>query len=330
MLYLAATAAASRSHFLRSTVTQSQQALEEADGDWRLALLNIVDGAEAEASVGGGGGGGGGGKGRGDEGEGGEGGAGDDVEEYDIEHAVSTYTEPFLPEPTDDGWLGPPPQSPSEPLRSVSEPQPRIVQRRFSEALPRRPSALDPIILPTTASPKLGQTTSSRAHAARIRLISGRQSFWSTSPIDVTSSGDGHARHLSGPSVPGSLSVDVGDGQLEKGARVFHEVRGWGKIVEFSPRDTRDKPYRVQFDNGEAHSYSRASAAKLKPRPWARPPLMRQRSLSTPTARSGLSTPTGPLTPTKRSRGSWTSLTASDSDDAYLSAEEMDDHPGCA
>ena len=266
-----------------------------------------------------------GGKGRGDEGKGGEGGAGDDVEEYDIEHAVSTYTEQFIPEPTDDGWLGPPPRSPSEPLSSVSEPRPRIVRRQFSEALPRRPSALDPIILPTTASPKLGQTSSSRAYAARMRLISGRQSFWSTSPVDVTPSGDGRARRLSGPSVPESLSVDVGEGQLEEGARVFHEIRGWGQIVEFDPRDTRDKPYRVQFDNGEAHSYSRASAAKLKPRPWARPPLMRQRSLSTPTARSGLSTPAGPLTPTKRSRGSWTSLTASDSDDAYLSADEMDD-----
>ena len=51
---------------------------------------------------------------------------------------------------------------------------------------------------------------------------------------------------------------------LEEGVRVFHEGRGSGRLLKVVPEDERGKPYRVQFDNGEVHSYSAASAAKLR------------------------------------------------------------------
>jgi hypothetical protein len=41
-------------------------------------------------------------------------------------------------------------------------------------------------------------------------------------------------------------------------------MRGLGRIIEIDRESAHSKAYRVQFDNGEVHSYSAASAAKLR------------------------------------------------------------------
>ena len=47
------------------------------------------------------------------------------------------------------------------------------------------------------------------------------------------------------------------------GTRVHHWHRGLGTVVEIMPDDPRNKPFMVQFDNGEIHMYSKESKAKL-------------------------------------------------------------------
>ena len=50
---------------------------------------------------------------------------------------------------------------------------------------------------------------------------------------------------------------------LLPGMRVQHSVHGDGVVVGVEPRDKRNRPYKVTFDNGEVHHYSIRSAAKL-------------------------------------------------------------------
>ena len=52
--------------------------------------------------------------------------------------------------------------------------------------------------------------------------------------------------------------------RFKSGARVQHPTRGDG-TVHIVTNDSRSKPYKVKFDNGEVHQYSEESAAKLKP-----------------------------------------------------------------
>jgi hypothetical protein len=59
---------------------------------------------------------------------------------------------------------------------------------------------------------------------------------------------------------PHTRSAHLDD--LREGVCVFHEGRGSGRIVARNLEDS--KPYRVQFDSGEVHSYSEASAGKLR------------------------------------------------------------------
>ena len=68
--------------------------------------------------------------------------------------------------------------------------------------------------------------------------------------------------HSPGDTTPQTLLAQLE--LLEKGVRVFHKGHGTGRITEIDPTSTRGTPYRVLFDNGEMHSYSAASAAKLK------------------------------------------------------------------
>lgn len=51
--------------------------------------------------------------------------------------------------------------------------------------------------------------------------------------------------------------------RMARGARVYHQQRGYGRITEVVKADPRDKPYHVTFDNGERHCYSLKSAAKF-------------------------------------------------------------------
>jgi hypothetical protein len=64
------------------------------------------------------------------------------------------------------------------------------------------------------------------------------------------------------------LRVVAEDARLAPGVRVFHEVRGSGRVAEIVPDDEHgklnSKPYRVLFDTGAMHAYSAASAAKLR------------------------------------------------------------------
>ena len=50
---------------------------------------------------------------------------------------------------------------------------------------------------------------------------------------------------------------------LLPGVRVQHPVHGDGVVAEILPRDKRNKPYKITFDNGEIHNYSISSAAKF-------------------------------------------------------------------
>ena len=52
--------------------------------------------------------------------------------------------------------------------------------------------------------------------------------------------------------------------RLTIGARVTHPLRGAGTITEVDLKDSRNKPYKVQFDNNEYHAYSEESSAKLQ------------------------------------------------------------------
>ncbi len=52
-----------------------------------------------------------------------------------------------------------------------------------------------------------------------------------------------------------------GIAELHVGKRVFHSKRGAGVVLTVNRKD--DKPVRVQFDNGEVHTYSEQSALKF-------------------------------------------------------------------
>ena len=50
---------------------------------------------------------------------------------------------------------------------------------------------------------------------------------------------------------------------LIEGVRLHHPTRGEGTLVKILERDPRNKPYVVEFDNGEVHQYSKDSANKF-------------------------------------------------------------------
>ena len=47
------------------------------------------------------------------------------------------------------------------------------------------------------------------------------------------------------------------------GSRVYHPRRHVGTVMQIDHDDARGKPYCVEFDSGEVHSYSAGSLAKL-------------------------------------------------------------------
>ena len=48
------------------------------------------------------------------------------------------------------------------------------------------------------------------------------------------------------------------------GTRVLHPTRGRGTVILIDHAEARGKPFRVRFDIGEEHSYSKASCAKFR------------------------------------------------------------------
>jgi hypothetical protein len=60
-----------------------------------------------------------------------------------------------------------------------------------------------------------------------------------------------------------SLLHSTGEG-IVPGMRILHPFRGLGYIVDIKQHDARNKPYVIEFDGGETHSYSADSAAKLR------------------------------------------------------------------
>ena len=84
--------------------------------------------------------------------------------------------------------------------------------------------------------------------------------------------------------------------QLDVGTRVFHDGRGSGRVIEIDLGDARSKPYRVQFDNGQAHAYSIASTTKLRAVPF---PSDTSRVMATSSGPSDVST--SPSRPASRS-----------------------------
>ena len=79
--------------------------------------------------------------------------------------------------------------------------------------------------------------------------------------------------NLSSQQSPSDTSVNVFGADVSSvavqelpqvGVRVEHPQRGLGTVVEMLVDDSRKKPCKVAFDNGEVHQYSKESAAKLR------------------------------------------------------------------
>jgi hypothetical protein len=79
-------------------------------------------------------------------------------------------------------------------------------------------------------------------------------------PFEVTyDTGEVH-RYGTGSTLKLVSDVEL---RLVKGTRVIHPTRGSGVIATLDYDDSRHKPFVVQYDNGEIHHYSVASATKL-------------------------------------------------------------------
>ncbi len=64
--------------------------------------------------------------------------------------------------------------------------------------------------------------------------------------------------------VGGSICEEPRVGILPRGARLIHEKRGKGSLMDVNFEDYRDKPYIVTFDTGDTHHYTADSLCKMR------------------------------------------------------------------